>query len=111
VALPVGAGSPADATRATTPHRVIPARVTSTATGGLIARQSDVRRGLVFEIRTPQQTPATGLLVVTLARFAPPQAREVLTKQRFVAACDVPSARVIGLYAGPSEDGEFSTPI
>jgi hypothetical protein len=85
--------------------------VTSTATGGLIARQSDVRRGLVFEIRTPQQTPATGLLVVTLARFAPPQAREVLTKQRFVAACDVPSARVIGLYAGPSEDGEFSTPI
>ena len=110
-ALLVVTGSPADTTRAMRPHRFIPARVASTATGGLMARQTDGRRGLVFEIGTPQETPATGLLIVTLAPFAPSQTRELLTEERFLAACDVPGARVMTVSAGPWEDGEFSTPI
>ena len=76
------------------------AAVTTTATGTVIARRVDRRRGLVFEVHSSIRYGSGGSLYVRLAPGAPAATREAVFTRPLAATCAVPGQHVRE-FAGP----------
>ena len=70
------------------------AKVVTTETGSVVARQVDRKRGLVFIVNSAGDSGLGNELSVRLAHGAPPRTRKALLTRPLVASCAVPGQHV-----------------